>query len=226
MSGTPRIAPGGMVFHVLNRGNAGARIFDHDGDYAAFERVIADVLPLAPMRVLAYCFMPSHWHFVVWPELDGQLAAFVQRLTVTHVRRWHGHRGSTGKGHLYQGTYKSFAVQSDEHFLRVCRYVERNPLRAGLVARAEDWRWGSLWQRQNAGEEAKKLLTPWPLDMPEDYAEWVNVPQTAEEVEALRACIHRGRPYGDGPWQAEAVLRLGLPAEVRRRGRPHKINRT
>jgi hypothetical protein len=91
---------------------------------------------LRRMRILAYCLMPNHWHFVLWPYDDGDLAAFMHRLTTTHVRRWHLHRHSVGAGHLYQGTFKSFPVQSDAHLLTVCRYVERNPVRARLVDRA------------------------------------------------------------------------------------------
>lgn len=140
---------------MLNRGNGRATIFGDAGDYAAFERVLAETLGLIPaVRLLAYCLMPNHgstelaevWHLLLWPRRgpDGQLGAFMQRLTVTHVRRWHAHRHSAGGGHVYQGPYKSFPVQDDGHFLVVARYVERNPLRAGLVARAEDWRWSSL----------------------------------------------------------------------------------
>src|SRR6202035_3812225 len=126
MPRTARIAPGGMVFHVLNRGNARAEIFGDFGDYAAFEKVLAEVLLLFPLELFAYCLMPNHWHLVLRPKNDGDLGRFMQRLTVTHVRRWHEHRGSTGQGHLYQGTYKSFPVQADDYFLTLCRYVEAN----------------------------------------------------------------------------------------------------
>ena len=129
MPRTARIAPGGMIFHVLNRANARARIFAKDGDYAAFERVLCETLTRKPMRVLGYLVMPNHWHLVLWPECDGDLAAFMQRLTTTHVRRWHLHRKTVGCGHLYQGTYKSFPIEADEHLLTVLAYVERNALR-------------------------------------------------------------------------------------------------
>ena len=85
MPRTARIAPGGMVFHVLNRANAGARIFGKEADYAAFERVMKETLAKKPMRILGYLIMPNHWHLVLWPEHDGELAKFMQRLTVAHV---------------------------------------------------------------------------------------------------------------------------------------------
>ena len=91
-----------------------------------------------------YCLMGNHWHLVVWPREECELPRFVGWLTLTHTQRWHAHRKSTRSGHLYQGRFKSFPVQDDDHFHTVSRYVERNALRANLVKRAEDWRWGSL----------------------------------------------------------------------------------
>lgn len=126
-----RQAPGGTVFHVLNRGVGRLRLFENDDDFAAFERVLEQTLEVRPMRVCAYCVMPTHWHLVLWPRDDGDLARFMQWLTITHVRRWVEHRHEVGMGHVYQGRYKSFPVQGDGHFLAVARYVERNALRAG-----------------------------------------------------------------------------------------------
>ena len=130
MPRTARVAPGGMVFHVLNRGVARMQLFEKAADYQAFEQVLQDTLDQSPMRICAYAVMPNHWHLLLWPECDGELAAFMQRLTITHVRRWQEHRGYAGLGHVYQGRYKSFPVESDEHFWVVARYVERNALRA------------------------------------------------------------------------------------------------
>src|SRR5690349_2925902 len=118
-----RKAPGGVVFHCLNRGNDRREIFSDPEDYAAFERVMASAVAAVPVRILGYCLMPNHWHLLLWPREDGHLARFMQRLQVTHVRRWHQHRHSTGRGHLYQGAFKSFPVQEDRHFLIVARYV-------------------------------------------------------------------------------------------------------
>ena len=134
------------------------QLFEKAGDYQAFERVVHDTMQVAPMRICAYSAMPSHWHFLLWPERDGDLAAFMQRLTITHVRRWQENRRYVGLGHVYQGRYKSFPVEEDDHFLAVARYVERNALRANLVSRAEDWRWSSLWRRCCGSVEEKAVL--------------------------------------------------------------------
>ena len=142
-----RVAPGELIYHVLNRANGRQRLFDDDGDYRAFERVMTQACSRVSMRLLAYCVMPNHWHLVVWPRQDGDLSRFMNWLTLTHTQRWHTHRQTVGTGHLYQGRFKSFVVQTDEHLLTVCRYVERNALRAGLVERAEAWRWRARWVR-------------------------------------------------------------------------------
>src|SRR5260370_32063674 len=132
----PRVAPGGFAYHAINRAVARLPLFQKDGDYAAFERVLAEAMQKNPIRLLGYCLMPNHWHFVLWPQRDGQLTAFLRWLTHTHTQRWHAHYHSAGTGHLYQGRFKSFPVQEDEHLYTVLRYVERNPVRAGVVRRA------------------------------------------------------------------------------------------
>ncbi len=217
----PRAAEGGLIYHALNRSNARAAIFDDDEDYAAFERVLAQAVSRHDMRLLAYCLMPNHFHLLLWPREDGELSRFMRWLTLTHTQRRHAHRRTAGTGHLYQGRFKSFPVQSDEHFLTVCRYVERNALRAGLVDRAEDWRWGSLGARR-AGDGDRPALTRWPIERPRDWTARVNRPFGPEEEEAVRRSIERGQPFGSGPWQAEVAARLGLESAFRPRGRPRK----
>ena len=218
-----RIAPGGVIFHVLNRANGRRGIFEKREDYQAFDRVIARTTAEVPMRILAYCIMPNHWHFVLWPQADGDLAAFVHRLTTTHVRRWHLHRHSVGTGHLYQGTFKSFPIQTDDHLFTVCRYVERNALRAGLVQRAEDWEWSSLPTRLGGQQHLDKPpLSDLPIEVPSNWGEVVNQPMTATELEAVRVSVGRGRPFGASAWQIRVARELGLQATFRGRGRPRR----
>ena len=117
MGRAKRAATGGIIFHVLNRANARQRNFDHNDDYAAFERVLEQAVDRFDTRLLAYCLMPNHWHMVVWPRKDDELSRFVGWLTLTHTQRRHANRQSAGTGHLYQGRFKSFPVQDDEPFL-------------------------------------------------------------------------------------------------------------
>src|SRR5271157_4314163 len=123
MSRPRRHSPGGMVFHVLNRGVGRRLLFTKDEDFWAFERVVEETLRSRRMRLCAYCLMPNHWHFVVWPERDGDLPAFMQQVTNTHVKRWKEHRHEIGYGHLYQGRYKCFPVETEDYFYQVVRYV-------------------------------------------------------------------------------------------------------
>ena len=145
----------------------------------------------------------------------------MQTVTTTHAGRWRRHRQSVGQGHLYQGTYKSFPVQDDEHFFTVCRYVERNALRANLVERAEAWHYGSLWQRrQQVVPEDYPALHEWPVPRPRNWVALVNRPETEAELQSLRASVRRGRPYGEEKWQRRTAKRLGLESTFRDRGRP------
>ena len=217
-----RQAIGGLVYHVLNRGNLRACIFHKDGDYEAFERILQEAWERTPVELFAWCLMPNHWHMVLRPGQDGDLAEFMRWLTVTHTQRWRAHSHSEGEGHLYQGRYKSFPVQTDRHFLLVCRYVERNALRAQLVARAQEWRWSSLWRRTHGSVEQRQLLSPWPVAQPADWLALVNRPMRTSEQEAIRQSVKRGRPYGDPGWQASTAAGLGLEHTLRNRGRPRK----
>ena len=121
--------PGGLVYHVLNRGVGRRMLFDKGGDFLAFEKVIEETLRTCRMRICAFCILSNHWHVVVWPESDGDLSAFMQQITNMHVKRWKEHRHEVGYGHLYQGRYKCFPVETAGYFYQVVRYVERNALR-------------------------------------------------------------------------------------------------
>ena len=217
-----RAADGGLVYHVLNRANARMTIFEKEGDYQVFEEILEEAVARFGTQLLAWCLMPNHWHLVVFPAENGELSRFVGWITLTHTQRWHAHRHSTGSGHVYQGRFKSFPTQNDGHFLTVCRYAERNALRANLVARAEDWRWSSLWRWSQGNAQQKMLLSPWPVRRSADWLAHVNAPQTEQELAALRRCVQRGCPHGSQAWSAHTIARLGLETTLRPRGRPKK----
>ena len=202
-------------------------IFEDDPDYAAFESILADAVREAPLRLYSYCLMPNHWHLVLEPDSDGDLARFMHRITTTHVRRWHKHRQTTGIGHLYQGPFKSFPIQRGAHFFKVCRYVERNALRAKLVTRAEAWPWCSLWRwlnRQNG--DGVPVLEDWPDSRPKGWVATVNQAETSDELESVRRCVTRGQPYGDKDWVLSTSFTMNLGSALRPRGRPKKGSST
>ena len=219
-----RATPGGLIYHALNRANTRQPIFKKDEDYQAFERILVETQERVGMRILAYCLMPNHWHLVVWPREDGELSQFVGWLTLTHTQRWHAHRHSAGSGHVYQGRFKSFPIQEDEHLYTVNRYVERNALRAKLSRRAEQWRWGSLFRWERNSAEDRKLLSAWPVPRLPGWLAHVNQPQTEAELAAIRQSVNRGCPFGSEAWATKAIRRLSLESTIRPRGRPRKPN--
>jgi len=224
MPRSARKSAGGVVYHVLNRGNGRQRLFHKPGDYDAFVELLADVKAAVPgVRVLAYCLMPNHWHLVLWPRRDGELSAFMQRLATTHVRRHHARHKNDGGGHLYQGRFKSFPVQADQHLLTLLRYVESNPLRARppLARSPAGWRWTSFAARSDAGTP-EGLLDEWPVDRPRHWASLVAEPLADRDAEAVRASVRRGGPLGDPRWAAKTAAALGLGHTLRPRGRPRK----
>jgi len=210
----------GVPFHVINRGARRAVLFESDGDYLSFLNCVDEALVKAPVRLLSFCLMPNHFHFVVTPVADGQLSTFMKYLLGTHSHRWHAFRGTTGLGAVYQGRFKAFPIQSDSHFYSVCRYVERNALRAGLVTRAEHWRWSSLYLRCFGASAI--LLSDWPVPQPLDWLERVNLDMPATDVDAVRSSIATGRPFGDDTWTPLTARAMGIERTLRRRGRPTK----
>ena len=216
-----RQTPAGYVYHALNRAVARLPLFKKDRDYEAFIRVLDEAREHHPIRILGYCIMPNHWHFVLWPKRDDDITNFLRWLTHTHTMRWHRHYHTVGTGHLYQGRFKAFPVQEDDHFYTVLRYVERKPLRAGLVKRTEEWRWSSLNHRLT-GSEPKDRLSAWPVSLPRDWVAYVNKLQTKAEEQAVRQSVNRGTPLGDEEWQKQTIQNLGLESTLRLPGRPRK----
>ena len=241
MPRTTRTLSGGHCYHVINRGNGRARVFHDEADYREFVKLMAaasDRQP-RPMRLLAYCLMPNHVHLVLWPREDGELSRWMQWLMTTQVRRHHRRHGSDG--HLWQGRFKAFPIQRDAHLLSVLRYVERNPLRAGLVARAESWPWSSLgaWMAADPGnpvdaaaaagrldpaldEVPTPTLHTGPLPRPANWRAWVNEAEDPDQLAALRHSVNRSTPWGTRVWTRRTARGLGIEPSLRPRGRPPK----
>jgi putative transposase len=217
-----RVDVGGEIYHVINRANARVQIFDNQDDYQLFENVLLEAKERTDMCIYGYCVMPNHWHLILSPINDGDLSKFMGWLTMTHTQRWHAAHKTTGSGHLYQGRYKSFIVQSNEYFLQLMRYVERNPIRAKLIRKAENWQWGSLWRREKGTYEQKKLLSALPAPLPSKYLSWVNEPEEREILEEIRYSVNKGKPYGKEKWTDKMVDRFKIAATLRHPGRPQK----
>ena len=218
----PRVDVGGEFYHVINRANARLPIFFVEEDFQLFESIMEEAQEKFKIDILAYCLMPNHFHLVLSPRKDDGLQKFMQWLTLTHTQRWHIKNKTTGTGHLYQGRYKSFLIQDDDHLLAVIRYIERNPLRAKLVKKVENWGFSSLNRRLFANPEKLKLLTGWPIGTPDNYLEFVNTALTEPEEEAIHHSINRSKPYGSDKWSNQMIEKFNLMATVRKRGKPNK----
>ena len=215
MPRTSRASVGGLCYHVINRGNARAEVFHDSDDYQAFLKLLPESLEERPMRVIAYCLMPNHFHLLVRPREDGELSRWMQWVLTTHVRRYH--RAYQTSGHVWQGRFKAFPIQQDEHLLTVQRYIERNPVRANLVKRAEEWQWSSCAKRAS-------WMHAGPVPLPNGWKKWVNTPDSDDEVEIIRRSVNRGAPYGQEAWKRRTAKRLGLESSMNPRGRPRKTS--
>lgn len=227
MGRLPRIIDDGLVYHAINRGNNRADVFADDSDYLAFIEAIARTKERYPFQLLGYCLMTNHFHLLLRPGNEQSISRILQSLTVAHTSRHHKRRQTSG--HVWQGRFKSPAVQDDGHLLAVLRYIEANPLRAKLVADLGDYRWSSY--RSHGLGEADPLLEPPPgwerlgRTDKERCSRWrrhVIAAEAEKDLAAIRASVLSGRPFGSEDWVGETAKRLGVNLTPRPRGRPRK----
>lgn len=159
------------------------------------------------------------FHIVLMPERSEYLSKWMQWLMTSHVRRYHRHYGTSG--HVWQGRFKSFIIQEDVHLLMVLRYIEGNPVRAGLARSAKDWRWSSHKWRINKG--AGFLVEEVPIELPEDWDRYVDEPFTEKELESLRRSVNRQSPFGDFEWQRRVSEKFGEEGQGRMRKSKRKV---
>src|SRR5581483_2387803 len=214
MPRSPRQLEAGTIYHVLNRGNGRRVLFSKQADFEAFTKLLAQALERFDVDLLAYSLMSNHWHLLLRPRSDGALSRCMAWIAVTHARRHHKHYPNPGSGHLYQGRFKSFPVQSDGHFLIVARYIHANPLPAGLVRHLRQWRWNDL--------SGAVSTAPWPVKRPRDWQRIVEAVLEPEHVKRLEQSLSRGTPVGSENWIRQTAKRLGLERTMRPRGRPPK----
>lgn len=188
----------GLPYHVLNRGNRRQAIFTRHTDYEMFLTTLGDALAKVSLAILAYVLMPNHFHLVVWPPEGKQISTFMRWFMNAHIRRYHRFGELWGTGHLYQGRFKAFPIQTDHHLLTVLRYVEANPLRARLVPRAEAWHWSSLTRETCL--DGRVLVTQSPVRKPDCWTDLVNDNLPTATYDALRTASQRQIPFGDPDW--------------------------
>ena len=183
-----RDLPIGSVVHVVNRGNDKRLLFERARDFEAFLDLVAWAMSICRVRIVAYCVMSNHWHFVFWVEVEWDVSAFLHRLVTTHAARWRWATDTVGEGHVYQDRFKSSVIFNERYYYNCLRYVEQNPLRAGLVHSSKDWRWSSFGERCGNG---RSILSPDPLGVPVDWNQMVDEPLPDCDATEIRSLLKR-----------------------------------
>ena len=188
-----RFAPPESAYHVVNRGNDRQLIFRNHFDYTVFLELLAEGRRRFSVRIYGYCAMPNHVHLLVEPLEDGELSAFMQWVTCRYACHFRQVTETLGYGHVFQRRFWSAAAQDEEAFLTYLRYIEANPVRARCVAEADLWPWSSFVERRDG---VRKILSPLPVALPENWAAVVNAPLHPDHLQELRKELVRspGRP--------------------------------
>ena len=213
-----RLVVEGFPHHVTQRGVRRQRTFFNDRDYRAYLDIARDQLEEPKLGVLAYCLMPNHVHFVVIPHSRHALSRFFCEVHKRYARRTN--MLNDWKGHLWQQRF--YSVVMDEHHCRAAmRYVELNPVRAGLVRRATDWPWSSA--RANIGAIADDLVaTARTRYIVSNWEEYLADTPAAGELANIRRQTRIGRPEGDDAFIDALELRTGRRVRRKKRRRSSK----
>ena len=177
----PRASAFTGYYHVVNRSVRKATLFETQRDYIAFLAVLKQGLEKYQAPLVSYCVLSNHWHLLLGPIEKPELTRVMRWVTATHAIRWHRNRGTDGTGPVYQDRFRSTPIHDLESIIPLTRYVERNARSAGLVARAEDWRWCSLFQRLKQGNRVP--LSQSRLLSTALWVDYVNAVITARERE-------------------------------------------
>lgn len=183
----------GYVFHVMNRATRGQVLFRDTGDYQSFQALLARIVRTCDMRMLGYTLMPNHFHMALWPSVPDQISKMLQSLCVTHAKRLHRKRGTTGCGAVYQSRFKAVPVHTETYFYRVLRYIERNAARADLCERADDWAWSSA---SASGRGLGIAIADWPIPRPPHWLDYINDNEPMADLDFIRMQTTSGESIG------------------------------
>jgi len=213
-----RVSPDGFVQHVLNRGDHRETLFHKPADFRAFLAIVTQTASRVAMRILAYCIMRNHFHLVLWPYEGADLPRFMQVLMNLHIHRYLRHYPPPSPGHIYQDRYTNVLVQNDAHFYRLVRYVEANAKSAGVVQRAEDYKWSSA--SPFSSDPDRPVIAEWPSPKPSNLTDLVNEPIALQDLQHIQRSGRRGAPYGSDEWAQTIAKQYDLEHTLRSRGRP------
>ena len=217
----------GLIYHVINRGNNGQKVFRKQADFQAFLASLVELKERKPFKLYGYCLLDNHFHLLLRPTDEATISRIMQSLLISHTQRYH--RSHRSGGHVWQGRFKSPVIQNDVHLLTVLRYIEANPLRAKLVRRADKYPWSS-YGVHGLGEENELVdrlityeeLSPQAKTRQRKWAAKVHQPLKEAELAGIRRSSASGLPFGNSAWVKRLSKRLGLDLTIRPRGRPKK----
>jgi putative transposase len=208
MARMARAVAAGAAHHVIQRGNRRQQTFFGDDDYAEYLKLMAQWCGAWDVEIWAYCLMPNHVHLIAVPARAETLARGVAEAHRRYTRYINFREG--WRGYLWQGRFKSF-IMSPDYMFTAARYIELNPVRAGLVERPEDWPWSSarahLSGRDDALVKAAPLLErsvfPWRV--------FLDQPVAGPEQKILRRHERSGRPLGPPDFITALESQLSRP---------------
>lgn len=218
MARQARIVVPGIPHHVTQRGNRRMETFQGDADYALYKALLAEFAAKADVAVWAYCLMPNHVHLILVPSDEDGLR---RALGETH-RRYTRHVNTREgwQGHLWQERFHSCPM--DEGYLRICtRYVELNPVRAGLTKTPEDWQWSSARAHLTAADDGLAAVQPL-LERIPDWRAFLAEGLTDDARDAVRTGERTGRPLGAPAFIQRLESETGRILSPGKRGRPKK----
>ncbi len=221
-----RICLPDMVYHVLNRGNNQQAIFIDDGDYPCYLDVLKRYKVRFGFKLFSYCLMTNHVHLLIKTSSQGTVSDIVKVLTISHTRRYH-YRYQTS-GHVWQGRFKSPIVSDDEYLLTLMRYIEQNPVRAGMVKHPQEYRFSSY--RENSVENISSLidkeenpvfmaLGSTHTDRLQRYKDFASNMIEEDKLSLIRKSLKGQSHFSSEKFLEQIQARLGL-SQKKRRGRP------
>jgi putative transposase len=215
MARLPRVVIPGVPHHVTQRGNGRQQTFFEQGDYALYLDLLAAAAERAQAEVWAYCLMPNHVHIVLVPSDEYGLSRTFGDLHRRYTGYINARRRTTG--HLWQGRFDSVAMD-EAHFVIALRYVALNPVRARLVARAEDWAWSSTSALIAGADDHVVRVAP-ALERVGDFAAFLGEEfDEALGYAALRKAESVRRPVGSLGWLKDMEVRTGMALAPGKRG--------
>ena len=201
------VAPG-VAYHLTQRGTNGQRIFFNDSDRKAYLRLLAANLKDAGVRILAWCLMSNHVHMIAIPEAGDSLATLLRRVHGRYAQMLNTRKNRTG--HVFQNRFFSCPLESS-HLRRALAYVEKNPVRAGMTDRAEQYPWSSAAVHVGLQEDELGILDMsfWrEFGGPDAWRELLMTPEELAELRLLRRCTYAGRPFGSQEFLEEMEARF------------------